>query len=95
MKSLLPMEKSIRMVIIIRATGLSEIEDTSNFVVLEVLELTENDIVVQVCHIRSGQNQQLLKERPSLRIKSIVAFFTYFLFTCYIRGLYLCAFEKL
>ena len=75
MKSLLPMEKSIRMVIIIRATGLSEIEDTSSFVVLGVLQLTENDIVVQVCHIRSGQNQQLLKERPSRRIKSIVAFF--------------------
>lgn len=75
MKSLLPMEKSIRMVIIIRATALSEIEDTSSFVVLGVLQLTENDIVVQVCHIRSGQNQQLLKERPSRRIKSIVAFF--------------------
>lgn len=75
MKSLLPMEKSIRMVIIIRATALSEIEDTSSFVVLGVLQLTENDIVVQVCHIRSGKNQQLQKEPPSRRIKSIVAFF--------------------
>lgn len=84
MKSLLPMEKSIRMVIIIRATALSEIEDTSSFVVLEVLQLTENDIVVQVCHIRSGQNQQLLKERPSRRIKSIVAFF---LHTFYLRAI--------